>query len=120
MFPPPTIKDVVAAIEPLKNIARPRGDNEGESINSPNVYNSLSSNAKALVDHAENVTYEYMRKAGEEGDEPNRRSITELSKKGYFASLNADQYDSSRLVGGVEVGDWYLDVSDPVDERNDE
>jgi hypothetical protein len=112
MYPPPTIRDVVAALEPLKNIARPYGDNEGAAINSPDVYNSLSSNEQALVYHAENITREYTRQAGDVGDERNRRSITELKKKGFPASLQTDQDDPDKLVGGVEVGEWRLDLSD--------
>lgn len=120
MYPPPTIKDVVTALEPLRNIVRPDDDNVGLSINSPAVYNSLSANNQSLVDHAVEVTYEYMRKAGDEGDEPNRRSITELNKRGYSASLHTDQYDPCILVGYVESGDWRLDVSDSSPEIDDE
>ena len=120
MHPPPTIKDVIAALEPLKNIVRPEGDNEGAPINSPEIYNNLLSNDQTLVDHAEEVTRKYMRKAGDEGDVPNIRSITELNKKDYPASLNTDQNDPYRLVGGVEVGNWRLDVSDPSTESHDE
>jgi hypothetical protein len=113
MRPALTIQDVVATFELLKNIVHPDGDNEGDPINSSNVYNSLSLNDQTLVDQAEDVAREYMRKEGDEGDEPNRRSITELGKKGYPAELHPDQYDRYRLVGYVEVGDWRLDVSDP-------
>lgn len=120
MLPPPTIKDVVAALEPLKNVVRPDGDNEGDPINLPDIYNNLSSNDQALVDQAEEVTREYMRKPGDEGDVPNSRSITELNKNGYPASLQTDQYDPYKLVGGVEIGDWRLDVSDPSTESHDE
>jgi hypothetical protein len=120
MFPPPTIKDVLAALEPLKDIERPEGDNEGEAINSPDVYNSLSSKDRSLVDHAEEVAREYMRKPGHEGLEPNKRAITELNKKGYSAALNVDQYDPYKLVGRVDIGDWRLDVSDQGTEHEDD
>lgn len=120
MHPSPTIKDVVTTLEPLKNIVRPDGDNEGVPINSPDIYNKLSSNDKALVKQAENAAREYMRKAGDMGNEPNARSITELNKKGYHSSLQTDQYNPDRLVGFVEIENWRLDVSDPYIEGHDE
>lgn len=120
MHPSPTIKDVVATLELLKNIVRPDGDNEGIPINSPDIYNKLSSKDKALVEQAVEITHEYTRKAGDKGDEPNTRSITELNRKGYQSTLQTDQYNPSRLVGFVEIGNWRLDVSDPRIEGHDE
>lgn len=82
MFSPhPTKKEVIAALQALQDIERPEGDNEGDSINSPTVYPHLSPQDRALVDHAEKITKEYVRKRGDEGDEPNRRSLTELRKR---------------------------------------
>jgi len=73
----------------------------------------LSPEQQKLVDRAESVTKEYVRKQGDEGDEPNRRSLMELRKAGHSASLDPYQYDSSRLVGSVTVNEeWELDVSD--------
>jgi len=120
MFPPPTITDVLAALEPLREIKRPEGDNEGEAINSPEVYNSLSSKDRANVDHAEEVVREYVRKPGNDGDEPNKRAITELNKKGIPATLNADQYDPYKLVGRVDIGEWHLELSDGSAEGDDD
>jgi len=119
MNTPPTKNDVIAALEELQNISRPDGDNEGEPINSPAVYNNLSQENQERVDHAEETAKEYLRKPGDEGDEPNRRSITELNKAGFRSSLGQDQYDPYRLVGDIEVGDWKLDVSDPSSESDD-
>ena len=56
--PPPNKKDVVTALEALRNIERPEGDNEGDPINSPSVYPSLSPQDQAKVDHAEEVAKE--------------------------------------------------------------
>lgn len=113
-FPPrPTKKDVVQALQALESIERPYGDNEEDAINSDAVYPYLSPEQQKLVDRAESVTKEYVRKQGDEGDEPNRRSLMELRKAGHSASLDPYQYDSSRLVGSVTVNEeWELDVSD--------
>lgn len=118
--PPPNKKEVVAALEALRNIERPEGDNEGDPINSPSVYPYLSPQDQAKVDHAKEVANEYIRKPGDEGDEPNKRALTELSKSGFSAYLGPDQYDPYRLVGGVKVGDWDLNVSDPSNQREDD
>lgn len=120
MHPQPTKEEVIAALEALKNIPRPEGDNEGDPINSPDVYNSLTPENQERVDYAEEITREYLRKPGDEGDEPNKRSITELKKAGFPAYLQPDQYDRFKLVGGVEVGEWGLDVSDPGVQRGDD
>lgn len=115
--PPPTKKDVVRALQALGGIERPDGDNEGDAINSDSVYPYLSPEQQNLVDHAETVLKEYVRKLGDEGDEPNRRSLTELNNSGYPANLHADQHDPCRLVGRVTVNEeWELDVSDPGNE----
>lgn len=118
--PPPNKKKVVAALESLQGIERPAGDNEGDPINSPSVYPNLSPEDKAKVDHAEQVTKEYVRKPGNEGDEPNSRALTELGKAGFPVSLGSDQYDPARLVGRVKVGDWELYVGDPKSQREDD
>lgn len=111
--PPPTKKDVVVALQALQDIERPEGDNEGDPINSSTVYPYLSRQDQALVDRAEQITNEYVRKQGDEGEEANKRSLTELKKVGFSADLGPDQYDTYRLVGGVEVGGWTLNLSDP-------
>ena len=119
--PPPTKKDVVEALQALESIERPDGDNEGDAINSDSVYPHLSAEQQDLVDHAENVTKEYVRKPSDEGDETNQRSLTELDKSGYPASLNTDQYDPNRLVGNITVSDeWKLDVSDSSTKSTDD
>lgn len=119
-YQPITSKDAAEALEALKDIKRPDGDNEGDSINSPSVYNYLSPGDQELVDSAGKILYAYVRKPGDEGDKPNKRAITELKKRGYSASLNTDQYDQDRLVGHVEVGDWSLNLSDPAIRSEDE
>jgi hypothetical protein len=111
--PPPTKKDVVTALQALQDIQRPKGDNEGDPINSSTVYPYLSQRNQELVDHAAQITNEYVRKTGDEGEEANRRSLTELTNEGFHADLGPDQYDPSRLVGGVEVGNWKINLSDP-------
>ena len=96
-----TIHDVVEALEPLANIERPDGDNEGDPINGTSVYRSLSSSDKAKVDHAEEVVVAYSRQCG-------RRGVTEMNKRGYHASFDQDVNDETSLVGYVKVGEWKL------------
>lgn len=112
-FKQPTIKDVIEALDALNDVKQPAGDNEGEAINSPSVYEQLPPEHQQIVDNAESVTCRYLRKPGDYGSEPNQRSITELNKHGYAARLNFDQYDQASLVGSVVVRDLVLDVSDP-------
>jgi hypothetical protein len=117
----PTKKDVIAALQNLKGIERPYGDNEGDPINSPGIYSNLSAKDRELVDVAEDTTFRYLRKAGDEGDEPNQRAITELRKSGFDTSLNKGQYDQDRLIGEVKIDDkWTLDVSDASHESIDD
>ena len=104
-----TIHDAAEALDALTRIERPEGDTEGDAINSPGVYKSLSKDHKDLVDSAEKVAGDYLRQSGQ-------RALTELNKRGYKSSFNPDQYDPDRLVGHVTVGDWLLDVSDPSNE----
>lgn len=118
--PPPTKKDAVEALEQLKNIVRPYGDNEGDSINSSTVYPRLSPQDQERVDRAEQIVGDYVRKPGHDGDECNRRSITELNKAGFPADFGSDQYDPNRLAGNVEAGDWTLDLSDPSNSPADD
>ena len=110
---PITIQDVVATLTPLKDIPRPEGDNEGQAINSPAIFERLSPEHQALVSQAEDTVSNYVRKPSDMGEEANRRSLTELNKHGFQANLNRDQYDPTRLVGSVTVDEWKLDLSDP-------
>ncbi len=96
-----TIHDVVEALEPLANIERPDGDNEGDPINETSVYRSLSSPDKTKVDRAEEVVVGYLRQCG-------RRGVTEMNKRGYHASFDQDINDDTSLVGNVKAGEWKL------------
>lgn len=100
-FKQETIHDVVAALDPLTHIKRPDGDNEGDPINSPSVYGSLSRSDQEKVDRAEQVLVNYLRQCG-------RRGVTEMNKRGYRASFEQDAYDETRLLGYVIVGEWEL------------
>jgi len=111
-----SIHEVVEALEPLKSIERPEGDNEGDPIDAASVYDRLPPHHQEVVDRARTVAALYVRKAGDAGAEPDSRSITELNKKGFKASLNQDQEDPTRLVGLVAVGEWTLSLSDPTNE----
>jgi len=105
-------KHVVAALDQLRQISRPHGDNEGDAINDPSVYNDLSREDQKRVDHAEAVAGKYLRKIGDEGEEANARSISELRKAGYPTNLQPAQYQQDRLVGDIKVGSWTLNISD--------
>lgn len=110
MHPRPTKKEVISTLEALEDIPRPEGDNEGDSINSPDIYNALTPENQERVDQAEKITSEYLR--NHQG-EPNNRAIKELNKAGFRSFLQTDQCDSDKLVGRVRTEEWELDVSDP-------
>jgi hypothetical protein len=111
MYWQPTITDV-EALKKLEAIPRPEGDNEGDPINSPGVYESLTQPQQQLVDTALETAHQYVRKSSDFGDEPNARSITELNKRGYHTFLQPDQYDPTSLTAGISIGPWELDLSD--------
>lgn len=118
-LPKPTINDVTEALEAFKNITIPEGDFEGDAVNSPYLYQSLSVKDQKIVDHAEHVVSEYVRKPGDFGDEANARSLTEMRKRGFPVSLNPDQYEHDRLVGIAESHGLILDLSDPSTNAED-
>lgn len=106
----PTIKDLIDAFNEVLDISRPSwGDNDGEPLNSPCVYDYLSEEDQQKVDTAEDLAYRYTRLGKEEVDQ---RRITILNKNGYPTCLGADQYDPYRLVGTVTIGEWQIDISD--------
>lgn len=116
-FKPITKGDVVAAIKSLEGIVVPEGDNEGEPLNAPDVYDLLSRDDQARVDQAVHRASQYLRASH---DEPNRRALTELRKAGIQSQLNPSQYDPCRLVGYVRFGDVELDISDPAPDDADD
>lgn len=109
MFDRPTIRDVIDALAPLAHIPRPYTDNEGDPINGDSVLPYLSAEHAQLVRHAAAVVYEYARTAD---CEPDRRALNTMTRHGFHATLNPAQYEPDRQVGGVTVGNWYLDISD--------
>lgn len=111
MYPPPTIKDVLRALKPLARIPRPEGDNEGDAINSESVMRDLTPTQREIVIFAEEILQEYTRYSD---GQPNRRSTNTLTKNGFPTSLNDDQFDPSRVVGRITVGEWDVDLSDPT------
>lgn len=116
-FEPITKRDVVTAIKSLEGIVVPKGDNEGEPLNSPGVYDLLSRDDQARVDQAVDQASRYLRASH---DEPNSRSMTELRKAGIQSQLNQSQYDPNRLVGFVRFGNVELDISDPTPDTSDD
>lgn len=115
-FKPVTIKEVDKALAALEKIERPDGDNEGDPINSPSVYNYLSHEDQKTVDEAEKTLANYTR--APDGS-PNKRAITAINKRGHDAYLGPDQYDPYKIVGKVTSGEWTLDLSDPSTEDED-
>jgi len=109
MCKPTSIHAVRQALKEVEDIERPDADNEGESLNSPSVYNYLSPEDQEKVDHAVEVVGDYVRNPA---GEPKKRSITTLNKNGFSAHFNQDQYDPYRYVGSVTVGEWEINVSD--------
>lgn len=114
-FNPITIDDVASALNNLKTIERPYGDNEGSAINSPSVYDYLSVDEQQLIDNSVQIVRDYICNTG---SEPNRRAIAVLNHRGYCTYFNQDQYDPYRFVGSVSVGDWLVDISDPTVQTN--
>lgn len=113
MYPRPTLKDVREALERIKTIPRPYGDNEGDSINSNTVFPELSPGHQLAVSHAQQVCSEYTRTLDGRAD---RRAVGHINRAGYRASLDLSQHEPDRLVGSVEVEDWTLDISDSPSE----
>ena len=97
------------ALEAVENIERPYGDNEGDYLNSPSVYNKLSPANRDKVDHAVEMVRNYVRNPM---GEPDNRAITALNNH-YDVSFHRDQYDPSRYVGKIRVGKWEINISDP-------
>tara|TARA_R110001583_G_scaffold42556_16_gene135431 strand:- start:786 stop:1130 length:345 start_codon:yes stop_codon:yes gene_type:complete len=109
MFKSPGIDDVIEALESLKEIRRPDGDNEGDPINSTPVYGRLSSKQQERVNEVEQLVSEYLLPEGT----PQAKALAELNARGYEADLGPDQYEPDLTVGGVKVGDWTLDLGEP-------
>ncbi|MXS83770.1 hypothetical protein [Nitrosomonas oligotropha] len=122
---PPSKEDVIEALEELRKIKIQPDllNREDNVINSPEVYQTLTSDDQERVDFAEEIAKEYLRKPlpDGEGDKPNRNAINELNNAGFNAYLGEDpeiQYDPdhpnpNRLVGFVEVDGKKLDIGDP-------
>ncbi|MBO9881521.1 hypothetical protein [Xanthomonas sp. D-109] len=104
---PTSIRDVVKAVEPIKNIERPYGDNEGDAINSPSVFPALPPDQQAVVENAEETLRRYI-----DQSQSASRAITEMRKKGLRAYFNPSDDDPYHMVGAVTVGDWTIDISD--------
>ncbi|HRJ94990.1 hypothetical protein [uncultured Thiothrix sp.] len=111
MFKKTSIEDVRQALNAIENIERPDGDNEGDPINSPSIYNHLSLENQKKVDNAFGVVSDYVRQPD---GQPNNRSLTTLIKNGFHANLNQDQDDPYRYVGRVRTDNWDIDISDPT------
>jgi len=122
---PISLHRVTDALNALKNISRPYGDNEGEAINSPSIYDHLSGRDRDLVDEAYSLAREFTRTSNREGEDiEDRKNLRRLREQGFEASLGQDQYDPYLLTGrisipplldedGNEVGEsWVLDISD--------
>ncbi|RUR67523.1 hypothetical protein EJP67_10700 [Variovorax guangxiensis] len=106
----PTINDVRKALTALLPIKRPRGDNEGDAIDNPSVYDGLAREDQDKVDLAKEVVRDYVLYAD---GEVNNRAVTAVRKAGFNISIGPGQYDPMRTAGRVLVGDWELSLSDP-------
>lgn len=103
------IDDVIESLEALRNIKRPRSDNEGDALNHPDVQRRLPPEDQNRIAIAVNAVREFVIESGI----PNKRRMKALSNRGYPTHLNTDQYDQDRLVGSVLVNEHKLDISDP-------
>ena len=107
MYTNPTLSDVVVALERVAGITVPEGDFEGDPLN--HLGHVLTPTDAAVVDEAIALTQAYVRHVD---GEPNRRSLTALTRRGFPVHLNQSQDDSMRLVGQVRIGDHVIDLSD--------
>ena|SRR5690554_4598549 len=110
-FRPPTIADIREALEPIPMIKRPDTDNDGDPLNGSTVFPYLTWVEQQQVAKAYDLLYRYCRTP--DGG-PDNRALTTLRKNGFPASLDPSQYDPTRLVGFVTVGEWDINISDPV------
>ena len=110
MYRPTTLHDVRDAFAPLRDIKRPAGDNEGDPLDAPSVYDRLPPEHQDWIDFAKETGRGYVLDAA--GD-VNRRAVTALCRSGFPTSIGPDQYDALRNVGHVQIGDWRLTLSDP-------
>lgn len=114
MFVPVTLKDVRQALKSLENIKRPEADNEGDPLNSPLIYDYLSSEEQERVDVAVDLVRNYVKTPA---GGPNIRSIKALYRIGFSTHFNQDQYAPYRYVGSLRIGDWTIDISDAAYEE---
>ena len=107
---PITLQDVRDALAPLAYIKRPYGDNEGEPLDDPSVYDLLSDKQQASIDFAKVIVRDYVLYSD---GYVNKRAVTTLCKSGFPTSIGPDQYDALRNVGQIQIGTWRLTLSDP-------
>ncbi|MCF5733993.1 hypothetical protein [Pseudomonas syringae] len=108
-YQPLTIHDVSYVLEALRHVQRPYGDNEGDAINHSAVYYLLPFETQQAVDCAWRTVRDY---CVHPGGAVNQRAVTLVCRRGYKTYLGPSQYDSTRLTGSVEIGEWELDLSD--------
>ena len=106
---PITIHDVTAALEALRHVQRPYGDNEGDPINHPCIYDDLPPPTQEAIDSAWHHVREYC--SNPDGT-IKLRGVTAVKKRGYEIYLGPNQNDPYSLSGSVTVGDWELNLSD--------
>lgn len=107
---PTTIQDVRDALAPLADMKRPDGDNDGESLDDPSVYDPLPGEQQASIDFAKVTVRDYVLDSA--GD-VNKRAVTTLCKSGFPTYIGPDQYDALRNIGHMQIGAWKLTLSDP-------
>jgi len=112
-------REAEKAMKDLATVEVPEGgDVDGEPLNSPNVLKKLPAHVQERVLENVDIIATYLRKDGDMGPVENKRGLTSFHRKGYQASLNADQYDPDRLVGTVGNGSFHIDISDPSNEED--
>ena len=107
---PTTLQDVRDVLAPLADIKRPYGDNDGDSIDDPSVYDLLSDEEQASIDRAKATVRNYV--FNSDGS-VNKRAVTTLCKSGFPTSIGPDQYDALRNVGQTQIETWRMTLSDP-------
>ena len=109
MTPRPMLADITQILTLVGQIDRPYGDNEGDALNGDTIYPYLTAPQQQVVDEAERLCRVYTR---DDDGSVNLRSINSLKRKGFTISLGPSQYAQDTVTGGIDFGDYTLDLSD--------
>lgn len=93
----------------------PEGDNEGEALNSPEVFAELSEADADRVTEAVDLAREIVEQGG-------ARITEKLRTRGFTCSFGPGEADHFRMEGSIHLGgdtEHWLDLSDPREGAQD-